>query len=308
MKKRLLVFGISGFVGPYLAKEFYKYGYEIYGTDINFSKFVPFFVEFVKGDLLDEKFVSELINQIKPTHIINLAAISSVGHSWNIPQKTIEVNVIGAINILEAAHQLDIHPKVMFIGSSEEYEISDSPINEETKLNANNPYGISKITQEQFVKIYQEKYNFQIYYVRPFNHTGIGQNSNFVIPSFCKQVADIEKSKQPGTIYIGNLEAKRDFTDVRDIVAAYRMIFESNDYSSVYNVGSGKSYSLKDILNYIISLSTQEIKIQIDENKYRPIDTPVICCDNCKISEELGWNPKYTIFETIDEMFEYYMK
>lgn len=217
------------------------------------------------------------------------------------------MNVIGALNVLEAARKCSPKPKVMFIGSSEEYEASDKPISEKTPLNANNPYGISKMAQERFADIYRERYGMKIYCVRPFNHAGIGQKDSFVLPNFCKQVAEIEKSGKPGVIKVGNLTAERDFSSVKDIVRAYRMIVENDDCTKVFNVGSGKAYSLKEILDYIISLSSQTIEIETDPERFRPVDTPRICCDYGFISSELGWKPEYSIFETSKEMFKDYM-
>ncbi|OPZ83373.1 MAG: GDP-6-deoxy-D-mannose reductase [Firmicutes bacterium ADurb.Bin419] len=306
--KKVLIFGVSGFVGCYLAQEFISSGYEVYGSDINKNDALQDDVKFFRADLLNSGEVAELVAKIAPDMIVNLAAISSVGASWNMPQVTMSVNVIGALNILEAAKSCIPVPKVMFIGSSEEYEASLDPIDEKTPLNANNPYGISKMAQERFAEIYRERYGMKIYCVRPFNHTGIGQKMSFVIPSFCKQVADIEKSGKSGVIKVGNLSAERDFSNVKDIVRAYRMIIESDDCTKIFNVGTGQAYSLSAILEYIISLSTQSITVEVDPDRVRPVDTPRICCDYSFIKSELGWEPKYSIFETVKEMFEYYVQ
>lgn len=308
MNQKALIFGAGGFVGKYLADELRSHNYEIVLSDVKKPDSIPDDAEFYSVDLLNTDYIKQLIQMVKPTAIINLAAISSVGLSWKIPQTTIQVNVVGTLNILEAAKTVDPMPKVMFIGTSEEYEQIDKPINEETPLNANNPYGISKQTQEKFVDIYRDRYGMQIYYVRPFNHTGIGQRDTFVLPSFCKQVADIEKSGKAGSIKVGNLAAKRDFSDVRDIVHAYRMILESDDCKAVYNVGSGIAYSLSDLLNYIVGLSTQKITIKVDPERFRPIDTPLIQCDHSKITNELGWKPEHDIKDTLKEMYQFYLE
>lgn len=306
--KRVLIFGFSGFVGPYLAGEFLSHGYTVIGSDIKDTPNVRFDVAFEKANLLDFDSVNSLITKSEPDIIINLAAISSVGQSWRIPQTTFQVNVVGALNILESSKQLKIKPKIMFVGSSEEYLESNMPLNEESPLNSNNPYGISKIAQERIGKIYKEQYGLEVYCVRPFNHTGIGQNNSFVLSNFCKQVAEIEKSGMPGIVKVGNLEAFRDFSDVRDIVRAYRIIIENNNCETIYNIGSGKAYSLQNLLEYIVSLSSQRISIEIDPERYRPIDTPFICCDNHLITTELGWKPEYDIKTTLKEMFLFFLK
>ena len=306
--KKVLIFGVGGFVGSYLSNEFLENGYKVIGSDKVRGNMLPNAVEFYNADLLDGISVERLINFLQPDIVINLAAISSVGQSWKMPQATISVNVLGALNIMEAARKTIKKPKIMFIGSSEEYVASDKPINEEKELDATNPYGISKVTQEQVAKMYRKQYGLKIYCVRPFNHTGIGQKDTFVLSSFCKQVAEIEKSGQSGIIKVGNLSVKRDFSHVKDIVRAYRMIIESDDYDTIYNVGSGIEYSLDEILKYIIDLSSQKIRVEIDEERCRPSDQLVICCDHKLITEKLGWKPKYTVFDALKEMYQKYLE
>jgi GDP-4-dehydro-6-deoxy-D-mannose reductase len=308
LKGKVLIFGIGGFVGGYLTQEFIHAGYEVYGSDINKPERLAKEVKFAEADLLNGEAVSQVVSDIQPDMIVNLAAVSSVSASWSIPQTTMMVNVVGALNIMEAARKQSAMPKIMFIGSSEEYETSDKPISETNKLNANNPYGISKTTQERFAALYREQYGMKVYCVRPFNHTGIGQKDTFVLPSFCKQAAEIEKSGKPGVIRVGNLSAKRDFSHVKDIVRAYRMIIESDDCTKIYNVGYGKAYGLDQMLAYIISLSNQQITVEVDPERFRPVDTPTICCDRTLIKAELGWEPEYNVFDALKEIFENYLK
>ena len=303
---RVLIFGAGGFVGSYLCKEFLNNGYKVSGTDKGEGTALPPEVDFYKTDLMQADAVENLISRIQPDIIVNLAAISSVGASWNMPQTTMAINVIGALNIMEAARKSEQKPKILFVGSSEEYVISENPLDENTQLNANNPYGISKVTQEQFAKLYKEQYGLKIYCVRPFNHTGVGQRDSFVLPSFCKQVAKIDKSGKDGKIQVGNLKVKRDFSHVKDVVRAYRMIVESENYNRIYNVGSGNAYSLEDMLTYIIGLSNQHIEIEIDQNRIRPTDQPVICCNRSLIRKELGWETQYDVYDALKEMYEYY--
>ena len=305
---KVLIFGAGGFVGRYLSQEFLSNGYEVYGSDKTQGEMISKDVKFTVSDLMNAEDVEKIIKEVAPDIVVNLAAISSVGASWNIPQTTMLVNVIGALNIMEAVRKNENKTKIMLIGSSEEYIISEYPMSEDRILDANNPYGISKMTQERFAKLYREQYGLKIYCVRPFNHTGVGQRDSFVLPSFCKQVAEIEKSGMPGKISVGNLMVKRDFCHVKDIVRAYRMIIESDNCDIIYNVGSGKTYSLEELLQYIISLSSQQIEIKIDKERFRPTDQPVICCDHNLITSELGWEPKFTVFDALSEMYEEYKK
>lgn len=304
---KVLIFGAGGFVGSYLCKEFLNNGYKVIGTDKGEGTALHPEVDFYKADLMQADEVENLISKVQPDIIVNLAAISSVGVSWNMPQTTVLINVVGALNIMEAARKSEQKPKILFVGSSEEYVISEKALDEHTQLNANNPYGISKITQEQFAKLYREQYGLEIYCVRPFNHTGVGQRDSFVLPSFCKQVAEIEKSGKPGKIKVGNLKVKRDFSHVKDVVRAYRMIVENDKCDQIYNVGSGKAYSLEDMLTYIIGLSNQNIEIEVEQSRIRPTDQPVICCDRSLIKKELGWEPQYDVFDALKEIYESFL-
>lgn len=303
--RKILIIGANGFVGKYLAKEFEQDGYEVITADISDeSKLEPEF-EYHVVDILDKTQLEEIISKTNPDFLVNLAAISSVGASWNIPEKTMEVNVVGTLNILETARRIIPKCKILLIGSSEEYESKDEPLKESDTLDANNPYGISKIAQENFAKLYKEKYGLNIVCTRSFNHTGIGQLDKFAIPSFCKQVAKIEETNKPGRIYVGNLSAYRDISDVRDVVKVYKALLENETEELVYNVGSGKTHKIEDLLKYIISLANVPIEVIIDQNKLRPVDTPYICCDNSKTSQYFDGTD---IRDTIKEMYQHYRK
>jgi len=297
--KKALIFGIGGFVGPYLARELQSNGYKVYGADTRKEEESIKYDGYFQCNILDKFSIKKIIMAIQPTHIINLAAISSVGQSWKIPDVTMRVNVNGTLNIFDACLLIGIKPRILLIGSSEEYISCNNQIDEKTQINANNPYGISKVAQEQFAKIYREKYNWNIFCVRSFNHIGVGQNNSFVISSWCKQLIDIEKGIQDPIIKVGNIDVYRDFTDVRDIVKAYRLIIESNFASTIFNVGSGISYYLKDILEFILSKTKEKISIQISDEYLRPNDNKFICCNPSLIKEKLKWEAKYSILDTI---------
>lgn len=301
--KKVLIIGASGFVGKYLINEFKKDNYEVIACDKCKNNLDDTGISYYELDILNKETVEKVIEESKPDYLINLAAISSVGLSWQIPDKTIEVNVIGTLNILEAVKKYNAKCKVLLIGSSEEYESKETPLKETDITNANNPYGISKVAQENFARLYKEKHGLNIVCTRSFNHTGIGQLDKFVIPSFCKQVAEIDKTNKPGKIYVGNLSAYRDISDVKDIVKVYKALLENPTDELVYNVGSGNAYKIEDLLKYIISLSSQEIEIVIDKEKIRPVDTPYICCDNSKIKKYFD---NTDIKQTIREMYEFY--
>ena len=182
----------------------------------------------------------------------------------------------------------------------------DDPINEEFSLDSCSPYGLSKITQERFAKLYREQYGMKIYCVRAFNHTGVGQSDRFVIPSWCRQVALLSAKKKNGNIIVGNIDVYRDFSDVRDVVRAYRMILESEKSKTIYNVGSGKATKLKDILDYIVSLSSCKISIEIDPSLVRNGENAKIYSCNELIRKDLCWYPQYDISDTVKDIYEYY--
>jgi GDP-4-dehydro-6-deoxy-D-mannose reductase len=302
--KKALIFGIGGFVGPYLAKELQSHGYVVFGTDTRDCEDRIKFDGYFKCNILDKDGVRKIIDLVQPTHIFNLAAVSSVGQSWSIPEVTIQVNVNGTLNIFDGCLKSGIKPSILLVGSSEEYIPCNHPIDENTPISANNPYGISKVAQEQFATLYREKYHWDIFCVRSFNHTGIGQKTSFVVPNWCKQVSDIEKGLQEPSIKVGNLAVSRDFSDVRDIVSAYRLVIESRDSSQIFNIGSGMSYSLQSLLKFIISFSNKKIEIIVCDKLLRSNDNLVIQSDISKIDKLIGWKPKYAIKDTIRSIYE----
>lgn len=288
--------------------EFAKAGYEVYGSDMHRERRISSCLAYYPCDLEDFAAVEQLIEKLRPDIIVNLAAVSSVGLSWSIPQKTMSINVGGALNILEAARKHATEAKVLLIGSSEEYVPSQDPLDETCEISANNPYGISKVAMEQFSELYRRNYGMKVYNVRAFNHTGIGQRDSFVLPSWCRQAAAISASGTDGKIIVGNLKVRRDFSDVRDIVHAYRLVVESGNCGEIYNIGSGRAYALKDLLDCIISFSERNIETEVDKKLLRAADNPVIWCNNKKITNQLGWIPRYPIKETLRDMFDYYIR
>jgi GDP-4-dehydro-6-deoxy-D-mannose reductase len=306
--KRILIIGVNGFVGTHLCNELINNGYECYGADINDNNFYVKGVSFCKLDILNVNLIESVIDNIKPDYVINLAAISSVKLSWDIPQKTFEINVNGTINILEAIRKSELKTRILLIGSSEQYGSIDysRPVEEDRELNALNPYGISKATQEKVAKLYSKVYNMEIIMVRAFNHIGPGQGKGFVIPDFCSQLVEIEKGIKEPILSVGNLSAERDFTDVRDIVKAYRLLLEKGIPGEVYNVGSGEVFSIQHLLEELVKISEMKITIEKDVSKFRAIDTPRIVCNNTKLINDTGWYRGYSITRSLKDIFDYW--
>lgn len=307
MAKKALIFGIAGVSGVYLGKELQENGYEVYGADIKECQDYYRYNGFYSLDVTDEKAVKNLINLVNPTHIFNLTDVGGVGQAWRAPQRMLNVNLVGTLNILEASKDFLMKPKILLVGSGDEYAPSLNMLREDSELRSTSPYGISKIAQEDIASVYREKYGLEIYCVRPFNHAGVGQNENFFVPMICKQAAEIKKSGKKGVLYTGNLKVSRDFLDVKDLVRGYRMVIESNHPEEIYNIGYGISYSLEDLVKYIVSLTGLDIEIVTDGNLIRPSDNPYSCCDHSKITKLLGWEPTCNIYETIKEVYEEYL-
>jgi GDP-4-dehydro-6-deoxy-D-mannose reductase len=260
-------------------------------------------------DILDIAQISELLNRLKPDYIFHLAAQSSVAYSWKNPGLTIDVNIKGCANLLDAVKDLDYKPRVLLIGSGEEYgHIRDGecPIVEDNVLRPGNIYAATKSCQNMLGRIYAGGYGLDIMMVRAFNHIGPNQTPTFVVADFCKQVADIEKGLAEPIIYVGNLGAKRDFTDVRDVVRAYGLLVQGGVSGETYNVGTGHAIAIQEILDMIVGMSSAKISVRVDENKLRPVDVPIIEPDITKIKNTVGWTPRIKLETTLQETLNYW--
>jgi|LSQX01.2.fsa_nt_gb GDP-4-dehydro-6-deoxy-D-mannose reductase len=310
---RVLVIGGAGFVGRHLIDYLcMQQDVEIFATKLARQVIDnPNMPQSNIYDLniLDKDEVANVIGAILPNYVINLAAQSSVSYSWEDPGLTANINIIGTINILEGVRKAVPYARTLLVGSSEEYgEVNerDLPIKESTDLCPSNPYAVSKVSQELYAKKYSKAYNLEIVMVRAFNHIGPGQSPKFAISSFAKQIAQIEKGIQKSEILVGNLAAKRDFADVRDIVRGYWDLVRKGISGEVYNIGSGQSYSLQNLLQKMIDMSNKDIAIRIDQSKFRPIDIPELCADITKIKEHINWQPQIDINKTLYDVLAYW--
>lgn len=307
MSKSLII-GAAGFVGGYLIECLIAHGDEVYATKLPFEE-IHSNCTVRELDILDSDSTLSLINEILPDRIFHLAAQSSVALSWKKPAMTAQVNVIGTINVLEAVRVAECEPVVLLVGSSEEYGkpvSADGTISETEQANPQNIYAVTKHTQNCLGRIYHQAYGMKTINVRAFNHFGPGQLPQFVISDFCKQAAEIEAGLREPVIRVGNLAAKRDFTDVRDIVRAYELLTEKGVYGETYNVGSGRAEEISAILDLILSLTTTEISVEVDKSRLRPIDVPVVKADIERISKDTGWQPEIDLLTTISDTLEYW--
>ncbi len=305
-----LIIGGAGFVGAYLIRHLKEdLGQEVAVTKMSQEQIEAEGVAVFDLNILEKESVAELLKKVQPDYVFHLAAQSSVSVSWKNPQLTVDVNVKGGINVLEALRELDNQPRVLLIGSGEEYGYilpDETPVQEENPLRPGNIYAATKACQNMLGAIYARAYSLQVMMVRAFNHIGPNQAPLFVVADFCKQVAEIEAGKREPVMRVGNLSAKRDFTDVRDVVRAYAMLIEKGQAGETYNIGSGHAIAVEEILQMILSNSGADIKVEVDQTKLRPVDVPMIEADTGKVREATGWEPQIALEQTIRETLAYW--
>lgn len=307
--KSILITGGTGFVASHLIEELYNRGERnlhitSYRDD---GEFVKKFVEDTNihhVNLTDYEATIDLIKKVKPDEIYHLASIASVGDSFEKRKFILEMNMGLQLNLLEAVKAHSPKSKILHISTALMYENSKQAINEKSALGPDNPYALSKLIQDMMVHTFVRSEKLNIIRVRPFNHIGERQTLGFVVADLAAAIAKAEKNQQD-YIEVGNLESIRDFSDVKDIVDAYILLMEKGQSGDVYNVGSGKGYKIKEILEILLNLSKRRIEFKVDQNKIRPVDLPYLVCDNEKISS-LGWKPKHKLTETLERILNYW--
>lgn len=299
MKNKIaLITGIKGFVGPFLQAELKSHSYQVFGIDLINSKEKNYF----SVNILDKALLGQIIKKIQPDYIFHLAGFSSIEKSYKQPKLAREINVRGTDNLLSTVRESCPQAKILIVSSAQVYKAKNSPLKETDPLDpTSSPYAASRIEQEQLVEKYPELF---IVISRSFNHIGSGQKEGAVV-DFAEFIIN---SKDGGTLLVGNLKVKRDFSDVRDVVKAYRLLLEKSKRSQVYNICSGQAIGISWILGYLIKLPGKNLKIKIDPKKFRPVDVSILIGDNSKIRKEIGWEPKIRIKQTLEEMFNYYQK
>lgn len=311
---KALVIGAGGFVGGYLISELCSRDWEVCATKLPHEKINIYggnAVSYSTADLdiLDENAVAELLADFKPDCIFHLAAQSSVALSWKKPALTADINIKGCIDLLEAVRSTGISPRILFIGSSEEYGYAANrpePVSETVKPEPANIYAITKLAQNMIGELYCKAYGMDIISVRAFNHIGAGQLPQFAVADFCKQAAEIKAGKREPVIHVGNLAAKRDFTDVRDIVRAYAELAVKGRSGETYNVGSGHAVSIQSVLDKIIELSGMEIQVEVDKERFRPVDVPFVEADVTKLKNDTGWERNIPQEESLRDIIEFF--
>ncbi len=306
----VLITGAGGFVGWHLIKylsglaDIHLYGTTYLSTE-KYPHLSDYPISLVHVDLRDREATRKLLDHIQPDEIYHLAAQSFVPLSFQDPWGTLGNNIECQLNLILGLIDLDLPTRFLAVGSGEVYgpvSPDDVPVNEHQPLRPANPYSVSKITQDMMALQYHLSHQVAAIRVRPFNQIGPGQSASFVAPAFARQIARIEKNEQPPVMRVGNLDARRDFTDVRDMVRAYHLVMQNGEPGAVYNIGSGQAHSIQALLDTLISLTDQAIDVQPDPGLFRPVEVPIIVCDSNRIQATTGWKPTYSFEDSLRDV------
>lgn len=306
---KALITGISGFVGSHLAEYLlahtnWQVAGTVYGPGQNIEGVMDQ-LELYPAELSRLPVVEFVLDQARPDVVFHLAAMAVTGRSWRDPAMTLQINVGMQANILQAIVNLGLACRVIVIGSSEEYGAAlagSGPVDEETPFRPLNPYAVSKVAQDMLGLQYHLSHGLDTIRVRPFNHIGPRQGLGFVVPDFASQVAQIEAGLQEPTLRVGNLEAQRDFTDVRDVVRAYHLLALKGRSGEVYNIGSGRAHAIQEILDCFLARSVVPIRVEPDLERLRPSDIPKVVCDYDRLGVCTGWRPTIAFEQSLADV------
>ena len=313
--RRVLVTGVTGFAGSHLVDYMLARGdCEIVGIQRwrsrteNIEHFASK-ITLLECDLRDASSTRDTLEQVRPDFIFHLAAQSFVPTSWTAPTESLTTNILGQVNIFEAVRRLGMKCRIQLACSSEEYGMvfpDEVPIKETNPLRPLSPYAVSKVAQDLLGYQYWMSWKVDSVRTRGFNHEGPRRGPVFVASDFAKQIADIEKGKRPPILSVGNLEAKRDFTDVRDMVRAYVLALEKCEPGEVYNICRGKCWSIRETLDLLLGMTAEKIEVKRDAARLRPSDVPILLGDNTKFVKTTGWEPAIPFEKTLADMLEYW--
>jgi len=314
--KRVLITGITGMVGSHLAEYILKEqkNCQIFGTKRWRSSLANVAhlsgdINLIDCDLMDPTGCTELIKEVRPDYVFHLAAQSFVPDSWKNPQVTLQGNVQMQLNLFESIRQIDIDPVVQIALSSEEYGKvypDELPITEHNPLRPLSPYAVSKVTQDMLAYQYFASYGLKTMRTRAFNHEGPRRGEVFVTSNFAKQVAEIELGIKLPILSVGNLNAQRDWTDVRDVVRAYWLSTQHCTPGEIYVIASGVSRTIRDLVELLLSMSKSKIEIAVDPARMRPSDVEMLRGDPTKFKQATGWTQEYTFEQTIKDLLDYW--
>lgn len=305
---RVLITGINGFVGGHLAEYLLAAtDWEIWGLARGTELRWPTLrgrVQPLAADLLYKASTEAAVRTAQPDIIFHLAAQAHVPTSFADPGTTLTSNLLAQLHVFEGVRAAELDPVILTVCTAEEYgavRAEDLPVNEDTPLRPNNPYAVSKVAQDMLALQYFLAHKLRTIRVRPFNHTGPRQEAEYVLPAFARQVALIEAGNQEPVLSVGNLTARRDFTDVRDMVRAYHLAVLRATPGEVYNVGSGAAVAIQALLDRLLALSRVPITVQPDPARMRPADVPLVCCDPRRFHTCTGWKPEIPLDQTVED-------
>jgi GDP-4-dehydro-6-deoxy-D-mannose reductase len=310
---KALITGISGFVGSHLAEHLlettdWKVAGTVFGPYGNIANRCGQ-LELYPAELSRLDVMKFILEQAQPDIIFHLAAQPLVSASQRDPWATLETNIHMQLNVLEGVAQVRPDCRVLVVGSSEEYGLvsaEDLPVDEDTPLRPLNPYALSKVAQDLMGLQYYQTQRLYVVRVRPFNHIGPRQPVGFVAPDFASQIAAVERGRQAPTLEVGNLDARRDFCDVRDVVRAYSSLIMQGEPGQVYNIGAGESHSIQGLLDILLAMSRVPIEVRPDPDRMRPSDMPDIVCDTTRIQECTGWKTTIPFAQSLQDIMEYW--
>lgn len=314
---KALITGITGFAGSHLADYLLAEhpDVEVFGIYRwrskmdNIEHLKEGQVTLIEADLRDYTSMRRAVEKSQPDYIFHLAAQSFVPSSWIAPNDTFSINAQGQINLFEAVRELKLDPAIQLACSSEQYGLvhpEETPIKETNPLRPLSPYAVSKVAQDYLGYQYFQSYGIRAIRTRGFNHTGPRRGHVFVTSNFCRQVAAIEAGRQEPVIRVGNLDAIRDFTDVRDMVRAYWLAVTKAKPGEVYNIATGNGIHIRDLLQMILDRSKVEVKIEVDPDRLRPSDVEILIGDSSKFRADTGWEPQVPFEKTLNDLLDYW--
>jgi len=308
---RALITGISGFVGSHLAEYLLEHtGWQVAGTIHSSEDNIEHLrdrLELYPADLSELETVISIVERTRPDYIFHLAAQPLVSLSRRDPWGTLAINIRLQLNILEAVARLGSTARILVVGSSEEYGLvypDELPIKETNPLRPTSPYAVSKIAQDMLGLQYHLSHDLFTVRVRPFNHIGPRQRLGFVAPDFASQIAKTEAGLQEPVIRVGNLEPKRDFSDVRDVVRGYHLLITRGEPGEVYNLGSEQAHSVRELLETLLAMSKIPITVEQDPERLRPTEVPVMVSDCTKIRKQTGWQPRISFEQSLRDVLD----
>lgn len=307
---RVFITGATGFAGSHLVDRLIAADHEIFALvhPATSHQALPSYDKLteIAGDLLDPQQILSIVTEVKPDVIYHLAGQAYPGRSWNDPALTMAVNAGGTANILRAATEFG-RPRVVVITSAEIYgpiAASDLPLTEQTPARPRHPYGVSKLAAGELARVYWERFALPVIEARPFNHIGPRQAPGFVVPDFAGQVAAIRLGRQEPIIRVGNLEPERDFTDVRDVAAAYEALAGKGHPGEAYLICSGHPVSVRKILDLLIEIGGVGAKVQVDDLRVNPTDTPCLYGSHAKLTAHTGWTPQIPLRQSLADALD----